>query len=178
MNNFTKPSVSDSYLQKKSQLSCMSLNHDGTQVAYGSIDGRGNISSIKKATSYIGNNTNSHVLSSDLIFKANKYEINGVNYVYPVNALGFNIKNPKWLFSAAADGVIQFWNWEGRNSVKTLNFNKTPVTAAKVSNTGDLIIYALGDDWHQGPKGSGKWTTKLACHYIAENEVKFPPAKK
>lgn len=88
MNNFPKPSVSESYLQKKSQLSCMSLSHDASLVSYGSIDGRGNVSSIKK-----GGFSSGHSLSSEIIFKANKYTINSVNYVYPVNAIGLNVKN-------------------------------------------------------------------------------------
>lgn len=57
--------------------------------------------------------------------------------------------------------------------MKSLNFNKVPVTQAKVNKAGDLIVYALGDDWHQGPKGKGKWNTKLACHFIPDIEVKF-----
>lgn len=65
INNFNKPSVSDSYLQKYSQLQSMSLSQNAEIISYGSIDGRGNISKINKSM-------NGFSLVSELIFKVNK----------------------------------------------------------------------------------------------------------
>lgn len=87
----------------------MSLNNEGNMLSYGSIDGRGNISTVKKSSGF--NTLNAHSLASELIFKANRYDIGGTHYVYPINGIGFNMRNPKWIFTAAADGVIQFWNY-------------------------------------------------------------------
>lgn len=166
MNNFTKPSVSDSFLQRYSQLQCMSLSQNGEVLSYGSIDGRGNISKITKSM-------NGFTLVSELIFKVNKLESAGTSYYYPVNAIGFNIKNIKWLFTGSSDGVLQFWNYDGKSSIKTMNFKSVPVITAKTNYSGDLIAYALGNDWHIGPEGIGKWPTKIAVHLIPDPEVKF-----
>lgn len=32
-----------------------------------------------------------------------------------------------------------------------MNYKSVPVTTAKTNYTGDLIAYALGNDWHIGP---------------------------
>ena len=43
---------------------------------------------------------------------------------------------------------------------------------AKVSPNGGMLAYGLGDDWHLGSGGKGKWQVKLGVHIIGENEMK------
>lgn len=93
--------------------------------------------------------------------------------MYPVNSVGFNIKNNKWFFTAGADGMTHLWNYDARTTIKSFNYQKTPITTAKVSPSGNLLAYGLGNDWHMGPEGIGKWQNKLAVHFLWDAEVKF-----
>jgi hypothetical protein len=72
------------------------------------------------------------------------------------------------LFTASADGVLQFWNYDGRASIKIFNNKGIPITTAKVSYSGEFIAYATGNDWHLGSEGHGKWPVKISVHYIPD----------
>lgn len=46
---------------------------------------------------------------------------------------------------------MQLWDYSARNKIKQIGFARTPISCAKTSPTGDMIAYALGNDWHMGP---------------------------
>jgi mRNA export factor len=52
--------------------------------------------------------------------------------------------------TAGSDGVIHFWDFEAKNKIKSLSYNGNPVCAARVNNSGEMVAYALGNDWHLG----------------------------
>ncbi len=43
------------------------------------------------------------------------------------------------------------------------------MTTARVNSSGELLAYGLGNDWHMGVEGIGKWQPKLCVHFINEN---------
>jgi hypothetical protein len=53
--------------------------------------------------------------------------------------------------TGGADGCMQYWDYEAKNKIKQFSYMKTPVTAAKLNHTGELVAYGLGNDWHMGP---------------------------
>ena len=71
--------------------------------------------------------------------------------------------------TAGSDGSMHFWDYESRSKIKTLSYGGNPICAAKVSPTGDMIAYALGNDWHLGQEGLNKWQTKIGVHKILES---------
>ena len=71
--------------------------------------------------------------------------------------------------TAGADGVVHFWDYEARNKIKSLNYGGNPICAAVVSPKGDMLAYGLGNDWHLGQEGTGRWTPKIGVHLISEN---------
>lgn len=75
--------------------------------------------------------------------------------------------------TAGSDGIIYFWDYEAKNKIKTLSYGGNPVSCAKVSQKGDMVAYGLGNDWHLGQEGVGKWQTKIGVHLVTENETKF-----
>jgi mRNA export factor len=75
--------------------------------------------------------------------------------------------------TAGADGVVHYWDYEARNKIKTLNYGQQPVCASVISPKGDMMAYALGNDWHLGQEGINKWPTKVGVHPITENETRF-----
>lgn len=74
--------------------------------------------------------------------------------------------------TAGSDGNMHFWDFEAKNKIRSLNYAGIPICAAKVSPKGDMIAYALGNDWHIGQEGS-KWQPKIGVHMITEQETKF-----
>ena len=54
------------------------------------------------------------------------------------------------MFTAGGDGVINLWDYEVRNKIRALTFNKVPITFAKISPDGNYMAYALGYDWSEG----------------------------
>ena len=89
-----------------------------------------------------------------------------------MNVVGFNRRSPVWFFTAGADGGLNIWDFLLKEPIREMKFLKNPITTAKVNDSGELIAYALGNDWHMGAEGIGKWNTRLAVHYISDNELK------
>jgi mRNA export factor len=87
---------------------------------------------------------------------------------YPVNAVGFNSRNKKWIFTAGGDGVTYYWDIEIKNKIKECKYARRPVTAAKTNPSGELIAYGLGYDWHMGVEGLGRWKPKICVHIVSD----------
>ena len=150
--NINQKTILDSVdLGKFSQLQSISLSKNGDILGTTSCDGRANISNITKQP-----NT-SYKLSSIITFKSNKQEESGSVVLYPVNASSFNPATENWFMTAGSDGVMSFWDFKARNKIKSFSFASIPVCDAKVSPSGQLVAYALGNDWHIGSEGIGKW---------------------
>lgn len=71
--------------------------------------------------------------------------------------------------TAGSDGAMHFWDYELKNKIKSLHFAEHPICVARVNSSGDMVAYALGNDWHLGEEGIGKWPVKIAVHLITEN---------
>lgn len=108
-----------------------------------------------------------------MTFKSNKIDEGGKSILYPVNAVGFNCRSKNWFFTGGADGFLLLWDYQARNKIKQFGFGRTPMTAGKMSPSGEMLAYALGNDWHVGPEGISQWKTKLAVHYVKDDELKF-----
>jgi mRNA export factor len=85
--------------------------------------------------------------------------------LYPINSVSFNPITERWFMTAGSDGAMHFWDFEAKNKIKSLNYNGIPICSARVNGSGDMIAYALGNDWHVGVEGN-KWETKLGVHII------------
>lgn len=108
-----------------------------------------------------------------MTFKSNKIDEAGKSVLYPVNSVGFNPRSKNWFFTAGGDGYMQLWDYNARNKIKQFGYARVPISCAKISPSGDMIAYALGNDWHMGPEGIGQWKTKLCVHYVKDDELKF-----
>jgi len=94
---------------------------------------------------------------------------------YPVHSLGFNIRAPKFLFTAGGEGCISYWDYEKKNKIKTFNYKGIPITRAKVSPDGNYLAYALGYDWSKGIWGwdpIAQANKKICIHYIPDSELR------
>ena len=107
-----------------------------------------------------------------LTFKSNKIDLKPNSILYPVNAVGFNVRARSHCYTAGSDGAIQMWDYSSRTKIRQLNFLKAPVTCVKVNATGNLMAYGLGNDWHMGKEGIGMWPPRLHVHEIKTEELK------
>ena len=154
-------------LGKWSQIQSLSLSKNGDILGTTSCDGRANISSIAKQPNM------NYKLSSIITFKSNKQEESGNVVLYPVNASSFNPATENWFMTAGSDGVMSFWDFKARNKIKSFSFGLNPICDAKVSPSGQLVAYALGNDWHVGPEGIGKWQPRIGVHVVTDQETKY-----
>lgn len=42
--------------------------------------------------------------------------------MYQVNSMGFNTRNENFIYTAGADGKLQFWDLKSRNKIKAFDF--------------------------------------------------------
>lgn len=52
--------------------------------------------------------------------------------------------------TAGSDGVMHLWDFESKSKIKSLNYGGIPICTARVNFSGNMIAYALGNDWHIG----------------------------
>ena len=64
------------------------------------------------------------------------------------------------------------WDIGTKDKIRTMMFNRNPIISAKVSPDGHYLAYALGNDWHMGHEGIGKWNNKLCVHELTKEDVK------
>jgi len=93
--------------------------------------------------------------------------------MYPVNSIGFNVRNKKFLYTAGSEGNLFFWDYEAKNKVKSFHFNNVPISATKMSPDGNFLAYALGYDWHKGYEGMDSSKPRLCVHYVKDAELKY-----
>jgi mRNA export factor len=52
--------------------------------------------------------------------------------------------------TAGSDGFMHFWDYEVKNKIKSFSYLGIPICHAKVSPSGEMVAYGLGNDWHIG----------------------------
>lgn len=166
VTNGAKTILDSADLGKFSQLQTVVVDTKAETIGCATADGRANISAlIKSQTGF--------KLNSIITFKSNKQEEAGSIILYPVNSSGFSPAYENWYMTAGSDGVMSFWDYKARNKIKSFTYSGNPVCAAKVAPSGNMVAYALGNDWHLGEEGLNKWQNKIGCHMVADNETKF-----
>jgi WD40 repeat protein len=75
--------------------------------------------------------------------------------------------------TAGSDGVMSFWDFKARNKIKSFSYGSTPICDAQVSPSGQMVAYALGNDWHVGAEGVGKWQTRIGVHVVTDQETRY-----
>lgn len=162
--------------QLQSQTNSLALSYKNDAFSIGSIDGRANLSTIEKQTVY-GNNTNAPLFknNSKMTFKCHKVEESAaMSVLYPVHSIGFHPNSRGFVYTAGGDGVINFWDQDAKNKIKSFNFKGSPVNRVRISDDGQLMVYALGYDWQKGIWGlDPNMKPRIFVHGITENELKY-----
>eukprot|EP00918_Siedleckia_nematoides_P094885 GHVU01208351.1.p1 GENE.GHVU01208351.1~~GHVU01208351.1.p1 ORF type:complete len:257 (+),score=20.90 GHVU01208351.1:693-1463(+) len=143
------------------QLRSLCIFRDLKGLVVGGIEGRCNIIHFteQRATFH---------------FKCHRMDENGVKKVYPVNSIDFHLGH---VFSTGgADGSIALWDKNER--VKTFAFvnMKQPIVDVSFNQTGKLVAYAMGYDWHKGYQHGQQCVNKVMVHGVQENMLRKSPS--
>jgi len=160
----------DSPLGNGSQLTAISFFSDGAGIGIASHDGRANLSKVE------GDSMGRPKLTNIMTFKCHKVDqgaSNSQQMLYPVHAIGFHPKSKNFVFTAGGEGNICFWDYNAKNKITNLSFKGIPVTKARMSPDGALLLYSLGYDWAKGIEGYMSCKTKLCAHIMQESELVY-----
>ncbi|KAG5458833.1 MAG: mitotic checkpoint protein-like protein BUB3 [Olpidium bornovanus] len=93
-------------------------------------------------------------------FKCHRETVDGVQMVYPINALAFNQLRSKTLktelhgtlASGGADGLVNVWDSVSRRRVRQFRKFETGVSALSFNCSGEQIAVGCSYTWEQGDK--------------------------
>ena len=77
--------------------------------------------------------------------------------------------------TAGGDAVVNFWDKESKQRLKTFDKISAPVTSTAFSPDGTIFAYAGGYDWAKGAADAGKYPTTLWLNSVLEADVKLRP---
>jgi mRNA export factor len=135
---------------------------DLSGYAIGSVEGRTTIKFFQE----VGN-------SKTFTFKCHrKKAANGSQdqEAYSVNSICFH---PRGTFATAgADGSIAFWDYNAKQRLKEHAGLSDGIAAAAMSQSGDMLAYAVAYDWNMGPRQTGAGNAGgVFLHRCADSET-------
>ena len=134
---FDLPNVNTPAMTKESllkmELRCVDIFHDKTGFIIGSSEARCYVQYFNEAQK-----------ASNFSFKCHRDS--STNLSYPLHAISVHPQVGTFL-TAGGDGVLSVWDKASRHRVKQFPKKNLPITHARFSDDGKLIIYATGYDW-------------------------------
>ncbi|KAK4169246.1 WD40-repeat-containing domain protein [Cladorrhinum sp. PSN259] len=142
------------------QPKSVSVSHDGSRWAIGSIEGRAAAQATdEKSTSF-----------QNLSFKCHRNpsaNSRTVTDVYSVNAVAYSPVNKDVLATVGSDGIFTFWDVSSRSRLRGFPSAGGSLTAAGFNRDGTMFAYAVGYDWSKGYTGNtADYPKKLMLHKI------------
>jgi len=136
---------------------------NGTGYALSSIEGR-------VAMEYFDPSPESQ--AKKYAFKCHRATINGVDTVYPVNALAFH-QGYGTFATGGCDGVVNIWDGENKKRLATFRY-PTSIAAIAFSEDGGTMVVASSYTFEEGEQDHAP--DQLFVHQVADAEV-LPKAK-
>lgn len=101
-------------------------------------------------------------------FKCHRQTIDGIEYVYPVNALAVF---PRWASFATggSDGQVHIWNRDGKRKLKTFPSFPTTISQLAFSPDGNYLAVAASYVFDQGEKDNS--THSVFVYPVYESDV-------
>jgi len=145
----------------KYQSRCIAAFPDMTGFAVGSIEGRVGIHYLEKVPN-----------KDAFAFKCHRQDSN----VHSVNSICFH--NFGTFATVGGDGVVNFWDKDNKQRLKTFPATQKTITAAQFNAQGNMFAYAASYDWSKGSSFYAPGTpNEIFIHHTPEDEIK-PKGKK
>eukprot|EP01117_Protostelium_nocturnum_P004846 TRINITY_DN1757_c0_g1_i1.p1 TRINITY_DN1757_c0_g1~~TRINITY_DN1757_c0_g1_i1.p1 ORF type:complete len:329 (+),score=101.50 TRINITY_DN1757_c0_g1_i1:1147-2133(+) len=144
----------------KYQTRTVSCNPNGSGYVLGSIEGR-------VAVEYF--DPQPEIQSKKYAFKCHRQMVNGIDVVYPVNAISFNPVYGTFA-TGGSDGLVCVWDGENRKRLSQYARYPTGVSALAFSEDGTMLAVASSYTFEEGEKDVPP--DQIFIRYVNEVEVK------
>lgn len=109
-------------------------------------------------------------------FKCHRQMSDGVDVVYPVNALAFHPVHGTFA-SGGGDGLVALWDGIGKRRIRQYQKYAASVAALSFSGDGRFLAVGVSPGFEDGNEGIGEGTVKVFVRELGENEAKGKGAK-
>lgn len=100
----------------------------------------------------------------------------GVDVVYPVNALAFHPVHGTFA-SGGGDGLVALWDGIGKRRIRQYQKYAGSVAAISFSSDGRFLSVGISPGFEDGNEGIGEGAVKVFVRELGENEAKGKGAK-
>lgn len=109
-------------------------------------------------------------------FKCHRQMSDGVDIVYPVNALAFHPVHGTFA-SGGGDGLVALWDGIGKRRIRQYQKYAASVAALSFSGDGRFLAVGVSPGFEDGNEGIGEGTVKVFVRELGENEARGKGAK-
>lgn len=109
-------------------------------------------------------------------FKCHRQPVDGVDVVYPVNALAFHPLHGTFA-SGGGDGVVAIWDALAKRRIRIYQKYASSVAAMSFSANGKHLAIAISPGFEDGKEEIAEGTVKIFIRELGENEAKRKSAK-
>jgi len=149
----------------KYQTRCLRCFPNGTGYAVSSVEGRIAMEYFDPAPD---------VQKKTYAFKCHRQTIDGVDTVYPVNALAFHPGYGTFA-SGGCDGTVSVWDGENKKKLRNWSHYPTSISSLAFNASGNVLAVAASYTWEEGEREHPK--DSIFIRNIRDVDVKPKPRK-
>jgi len=109
-------------------------------------------------------------------FKCHRQPVDGVDVVYPVNALAFHPHHGTFA-TGGGDGVVAIWDAIAKRRIRIYQKYASSVAAMSFSTDGKYLVVAISPGFEDGSDNIPEGTVRIFVRELGENEAKRKNAK-
>jgi cell cycle arrest protein BUB3 len=147
----------------KYQTRCIRAFPDGSGYVLSSIEGRVAVEYFDPAA---------EVQAQKYAFKCHRTLVNGIDTVYPVNAIAFHPGFGSFA-TGGCDGVVNIWDGANKKRLSQLSRYPTSIAYLSFSNDGSMLAVSSSYTFEEGERDHPP--DSIFIHRVAEGEVRPKP---
>jgi len=109
-------------------------------------------------------------------FKCHRQPVDGVDVVYPVNALAFHPHHGTFA-TGGGDGVVAIWDAIAKRRIRIYQKYASSVAAMSFSTDGKYLAVAISPGFEDGSDDIPEGAVRIFVRELGENEAKRKNAK-
>lgn len=109
-------------------------------------------------------------------FKCHRQNVDGVDVVYPVNALAFHPIHGTFA-SGGGDGLVALWDAYAKRRIRQYQKYPTSVASLSFSAEGKYLAIAVSPGFEDGKENASDGATKIFIRELGETEAKGKGSK-
>ena len=152
------------------QTRCVSIFHDLTGFAVGSIEGRVGIEYFDELAQKSKSRNTKLPNAKSFVFKCHREKQD----IYGVNCIDFYSQHNHKFLTGGGDGALYWWDKSARNRLAMREKFKTKATIvdAKFSPNGSSMFYVCAYDWSKGAQHKSEYPMNTIHHHaVLEKDI-------